>query len=112
GGHVGGGVAGDRLLERRTERLDLERRAVREQAHPRPPVGLAGDHALLVEPDQRGPDGRPTGAQQAGEVGLDEALVGLEAAPDDRLTKAPVDLEAGLDGAVAVGRPGGWEMSL
>ena len=104
-------MAGDQLLERRANLLDLERLAVREQAHPRSPVGLAGDHPLLVEPDQRGPDRRPTGAQQPGEVGLDEALVGLEAAPDDRLTKAPVDLEARLDGAVAVGRPGGWEMS-
>ena len=97
------GVPRHQLLEGDAHLLDLERLPVGDPAHPRAPVRLALDEALLLEPDEGGADGRPAGAEQLGQVGLDQPLVGMQAAVHDRLSKGPIGDEAAVRRNLRVG---------
>src|SRR5205807_5335159 len=83
-------------LEGDPDLLDLERLLVGDQPNPGPAIRLASDQAFLVEPDQGGANAGSTGPEQAGKVCLDQPLVGLEPAADDRVSELPVDPDASV----------------
>jgi hypothetical protein len=83
GANALGGMPDDQLFEDNPNLLDLQGLAIGYQADAGTTVRLAGDQALLVQPDQRRTDGGPAGVKPKREVRFDQALVGVKATAHD-----------------------------
>jgi hypothetical protein len=92
GCHPSGGASCQESLQGSANLLDLQRLAVVDQPDACAAVRLQDDQPLLVEPDERSANGSAPRTDQLRDRGLDQPLVRLEPATDDRLAQCVVDV--------------------
>ncbi len=80
-----GGMASREALERRAGFKNLDRLSLVDETDVRPPVRHVRDESLGLEPRERGAHRGAPDAKRPGEIGLNEALIGLQPAGHDRI---------------------------